>query len=177
MTWKKLFIAFTALWAAIAVHCLAVHSEYRLQPTIVVDTELLASVSDHYQGGMDDVEGDENQLIEEALLRKANRLENCTVTAYCPCSKCCGKSDGITASGRKVTPGVSVAVDPALIPLGSEVMIEKDGELIYCRADDTGGSITGSHIDLAFASHDEALHWGRQKLTVYWIAPEMEDKN
>ena len=30
-------------------------------------------------------------------------------TAYCSCQKCCGKDDGITASGRKAIEGLTVA--------------------------------------------------------------------
>lgn len=30
-------------------------------------------------------------------------------TAYCSCKKCCGKDDGITASGRKAIEGLTVA--------------------------------------------------------------------
>lgn len=63
-------------------------------------------------------EAAENELIEAALLSHAVRLDDVTVTHYCTCSRCCGKSDGITASGRKATPGISVAVDPSIIPLG-----------------------------------------------------------
>ena len=36
-----------------------------------------------------------------------------TVTYYCGCTDCCGKSDGITKSGAKAQEGVTVAVDPS----------------------------------------------------------------
>ena len=49
-------------------------------------------------------EAAENELIEAALLSHAVRLDDVTVTHYCTCSRCCGKSDGITASGRRATP-------------------------------------------------------------------------
>ena len=59
----------------------------------------------------------ENELIEAAILERAHKIENVKVTNYCICQRCCGKAPnhpayGITASGRRATPGVSVAVDP-----------------------------------------------------------------
>lgn len=111
----------------------------------------------------------ENELIEAALLARSHKLEDVTVTHYCTCAKCCGKSDGITASGRRATPGVSVAVDPSIIPLGSTVIADYgDGVLHYYRADDTGGAVKGRHIDLCLNSHEAAIQAGVRRATVYW---------
>lgn len=117
----------------------------------------------------------ENELIEAALLARSHRLDNMTVTHYDVCLKCCGKLDGITASGVQATPDVTVAVDPAVIPLGSDVLVDYgDGEIHYYRADDTGGAIKGRHIDLCVSSHEEALQLGVRTATVYWVAQEVE---
>lgn len=111
----------------------------------------------------------ENELIEAALLGKAHIIKDCTVTHYDCCVACCGKDDGITASGVQATPGVTVAVDPDVIPLGSDVLVDYgDGEIHYYRADDTGGAVKGNHIDLCVGSHEEALMLGRRTATVYW---------
>lgn len=118
----------------------------------------------------DEQEAAENELIEAALLSRAVRLDGVTVTHYCPCSACCGKSDGVTASGRMATPGVSVAVDPQVIPLGSDVLVDYgDGEIKYYRADDTGAAVKGNHIDLCMESHEAALQAGVRTATVYYI--------
>lgn len=115
----------------------------------------------------------ENERIEAALLARANVIEGVIVTHYDCCVQCCGKDDGITASGRKATPGVTVAVDPNVIPLGSDVLVDYgDGEIHYYRSDDVGGSVKGNHIDLCVATHEEALQLGRRTATVYWVAPE-----
>ena len=75
---------------------------------------------------------------------------------------------GITASGRRATPYVSVAVDPSVIQLGADVLVDYgDGEIYYYRADDTGPK--GNHIDLCVSSHEEALRLGVQTATVYWV--------
>ena len=81
-----------------------------------------------------------------------------TLTAYCPCVKCCGKSDGITASGTQATAGRTVAVDTRLIPYGTEISI--DGKTYV--AEDCGGKVKGYTIDVFFDSHEEALNFGRQ---------------
>ena len=81
-----------------------------------------------------------------------------TITAYCHCAKCCGKSDGITASGEKAVEGITVAMDKS-IPFGTKIYIDGIGERIV---QDRGGAIKGNRIDLYFDSHQEALNFGRQ---------------
>lgn len=90
-----------------------------------------------------------------------------TVTYYCSCERCCGKSDGITATGTTVYAGLSAAVDPSVIPLGTLFYVEIDGvEHMYC-ADDTGGGIKGNRLDIYVSSHEEALKLGVKTATVY----------
>jgi 3D (Asp-Asp-Asp) domain-containing protein len=78
------------------------------------------------------------------------------VTAYCPCIKCCGKTDGITATGTVATAGRTIAVDPTVIPYGSEVILNG----VTYIAEDCGGAIKGNKIDMFFDTHEEALQWG-----------------
>lgn len=101
-------------------------------------------------------------------------------TAYCLCTKCCGKSAesigyGVTASGFKIVPGAGakvIAVDPNVIPLGSKVYVENASgcwNYGYAIAADTGGAINGTKIDLYMDTHEEALSWGRKNVKVYII--------
>jgi 3D (Asp-Asp-Asp) domain-containing protein len=83
-------------------------------------------------------------------------------TAYCSCAKCCGKSDGITASGVKAKANHTIAVDKRIIPLGTVVLI--NGKQYV--AEDTGGAIKGNRIDIYFDSHEQALKWGRQQIEI-----------
>lgn len=124
----------------------------------------------------EDPEDLENALIEEALLARSHKIENCKITYYC-CEKyahICGTGDGLTALGGEVTPGVSCAV-PKGIPLGSTIMIDwGDGSpLEYRRGDDRGDAVRGDHIDLAVPSHREALELGVRRATVYWTEEEL----
>ena len=81
------------------------------------------------------------------------------------------KADGITASGVRATPGVTVAVDPDVIPLGADVLVDYgDGEICYYRADDTGSGVVGNHIDLCVADHQTAVQLGRRTATVWWVS-------
>jgi len=78
-------------------------------------------------------------------------------TAYCPCSKCCGKSDGITASGTRATAGRTIAA-PSTYAFGTQ--IEIDG-VIY-TVEDRGGAIKNNRIDIFFNDHQTANNYGRQ---------------
>lgn len=118
----------------------------------------------------EEMEAAENELIEAALLARSHKLEGATITFYC-CEErphICGTGTGITASGRRVTPYVSCAVDESVIPLGSTIMIEYNGEMAYLRADDTGTAVKGNHIDIAVKEHQEALSLGTKTADIWW---------
>ena len=83
------------------------------------------------------------------------------ITAYCSCSKCCGKSTGRTASGTTATAGRTVAA-PANFAFGTKLNI---GGHIY-TVEDRGGAIKGNKIDIYVSSHSEALQWGVRYLPV-----------
>ena len=93
-----------------------------------------------------------------------------TITAYCPCQKCCSKSDGITASGEQAAEGITIATDWKTIPEGTRVYIDGIGERI---AEDKPSSrivekYDGKIIDLFFYDHQDALEFGVQQKEV-WI--------
>lgn len=69
-----------------------------------------------------------------------------------------------TATGEFLHYGIA-AVDPNVIPLGTNLYVEGYGQAL---AADTGGAIKGNRIDLAFESHQEALNWGRRGVNVYF---------
>lgn len=68
-----------------------------------------------------------------------------------------------TATGVNPREGI-IAVDPRVIPLGSQVYVEGYG---YAIAADTGGVIKGNIIDVFFPSLQRCISWGRRPVTVY----------
>ena len=113
----------------------------------------------------------QEQDASEPMMYEPEFIGTFTVTHYCPCEICCGKSDGVTYSGVVAEEGRTVAVDPDVIPLGSVVII--DGQEYV--AEDVGGAIRGMRIDKYMESHDEALRAGVVQADV-WIV-EGEDEN
>ena len=87
--------------------------------------------------------------------------ETYKITAYCSCSKCCGKSTGRTASGTQATAGRTVAAS-SKFAFGTKLNI---GGHTY-TVEDRGGAITGNRIDIYVDSHSAALQWGVRYLPV-----------
>lgn len=159
-----LFMVVSVLTGITAKADSAPHDDGRLPGDDVPATERCYMTDEEVQ------ESFENENIQNALLAKANKIEDVKVTHYCCCVKCCGKADGITYSGVKATPGVTVAVDTSIIPLGSDVLVDYgDGIINYYRADDTGSAIKGNELDLCVSSHQEAINLGVRTATVYWV--------
>lgn len=81
------------------------------------------------------------------------------LTHYCTekRSHICGTGDGITATGTEVTAGRTIAVDPNIIPYGSQVYIEGYGWRV---AEDCGSAVKNQQIDIAVETHSEALSMG-----------------
>lgn len=92
------------------------------------------------------------------------------ITHYCTEHRehICGTGTGITASGTQVTAGRTVAVDPKIIPYGTKLYIEGYGWRI---AEDCGGAVKNTQIDVAVDTHSDALAMGVKSGGV-WILVE-----
>lgn len=102
---------------------------------------------------------------------KRTELGEFKMTAYTAGFESTGKTPshpayGITKSGAKVEEGLTISVDPKVIPLGSLVYIEEVG---YRVAQDTGGNIKGNRIDIYIPDLKEAKRFGVKKLKVWLI--------
>lgn len=98
-----------------------------------------------------------NKLPEESFTINAS--------AYTASADECGKSDGVTASGLKVTKKQTLACPPSF-PFGTRMSIEGMGEF---RCEDRGGAIKGNKIDIYMETKQEAFVFGRQNLTAQVI--------
>lgn len=86
-----------------------------------------------------------------------------TATAY---TADCDNCSGVTYTGVDLheDPDAKViAVDPDVIPLGSDVYVEDYG---YATAADIGGAINGNRVDLFVPDESDALDWGKRTVDV-----------
>lgn len=141
-------------------HMVTVHKEAVAEKTTVVSPVASAEI---------------NSLNNAVSTENMVNLGNFKLTAYCACKKCCGKyavnrpidENGneiiYTASGNRAVDGLTIAVDPKVIPLGSTIVINGHEYV----AMDTGGAVKGNVIDIFFASHEAALAFGCKHADVY----------
>ena len=89
------------------------------------------------------------------------------VTAYCPCSRCCGQyADGITACGHVIQPGDTFVAADKRYAFGTKLIIPGYDSGRTVNVLDRGGAIKGNRVDVFFPSHQEALEWGVKYLDV-----------
>ena len=97
------------------------------------------------------------------------------LTAYCGCSKCCGKwgeNRPLDETGRPIVytanqsiakEGVTIAADINVLHYGTAIIIDGHRYIVQ----DRGGSIAGNKIDIYFESHQAALEFGVQYKEVF----------
>jgi 3D (Asp-Asp-Asp) domain-containing protein len=101
-------------------------------------------------------------------------IQRWTATAYAPLDPdavegvCYSGDPNITASGREIRPGITVAAGPS-IPFGTWIWIEGFG---WRCVEDRGSAIRDGRVDIAMISRQDALDFGRQEVLV--IIPKGE---
>lgn len=87
------------------------------------------------------------------------------ITGYCACEICCGSNNnGITASGATAEVNHTIAVDAnnPVLPMGAKIIING----VTYTVEDTGNlAANNADFDIYFATHAEALAWGRRTHT------------
>ena len=134
-----------------------------IEPTVPKATE---PIIEETEGEEQDEQKEDDGLVSLGIFR---------LTAYCSCQKCCGSyalNRPVDENGNQIVygsigirlqAGVSIAVDPSVIPYGTEVVI--NGHTYV--AQDTGGNIVGHIIDVYFDNHQDALNFGTKKAEVF----------
>lgn len=153
---KRLLL--TALAVSLLTGCSTVENIPTPPPQVmsISEVEVVESVEST-------VEIETEEPVEVEVVEYPITLGEFRLTAYCSCVQCCGKSDGITATGTLATAGRTIAVDPNVIPYGTSVVINGNTYV----AEDCGGAINKNRIDIYFDSHEEALQFGVQYADVY----------
>ena len=96
-------------------------------------------------------------------------VKTLNASAYCACTQCCGKSNGITASGAKATAWYTVAAGKGY-PLGTIIYIpalknKPNGGWFVVQ--DRGGAISNNRIDIYMDTYEECILFGRRNIEVY----------
>lgn len=168
MYWLSIFA-----WLAIVLWLLVVPVKSNEIPVEVPTTEdmkldAVLAISDV------NAEAVEPVTYEDWFRANADVISDCTITHYCveKYEHICGEGHGITYTGVPVTAGWTCAVDPDIIPLGSEVMVDYGDSVAFYKAQDCGSAIDGNHIDLAVETHAEAIQMGTRTAKVYFVEVE-----
>lgn len=164
---RIMFVLMVTAIILTAINFAVVKNEIQELNAAVIEIEAKQIALEEQQTEISYIEDTSIEEPEEVELPEYYNLGEFKLTAYCACAKCCGKSDGITATGTHAKAGRTIAVDPDVIPYGSEVVIEfKNGTSHTYIAEDCGGAISDNRIDIYFDSHEEALKFGVQKADV-----------
>lgn len=91
------------------------------------------------------------------------------VTAYCPCTKCCGQDAcGLVASGIEAKGKIISA--PKTYSFGTRMYIKNYG---WATVQDRGKAIQGNRLEVLFPSHQQAKEWANKKGKI-WLPVMIE---
>lgn len=113
------------------------------------------------------------KIVDTAKVPLGSHEIRCTLTAYTDGYESTGKRPGdidygITSTGKVAEQGITVAVDPTIIPYGTKLYIPGLG---YRVAEDTGGAIVGQHVDVFYNSLHTAIDFGVKRNMPVYILP------
>lgn len=161
------------------VGCILASTAYsRRVDELEIERDIYASRFQNWQMRAIDAEENASQLQTEVdnLTAELNAQTDLTLTyagsfsctAYCAEEyvHICGEGHGITSSGAKVQPGVTVAADTSIFPYGTVILIEGVGMRVV---QDTGSLIKENALDVAVGTHAEAISWSGWGSHKVWI--------
>ncbi|MFZ2188419.1 MAG: 3D domain-containing protein [Candidatus Moraniibacteriota bacterium] len=134
------------------------------QTNVCMAEELAPTAEVAEEKKVEEVEKEKKNIIETKKVLKNSNLPKgkfvINASAYTAAADECGKSDGITASGKKVKENETIAC-PKNFAFGTKVNIEGYGTYI-CQ--DRGGAIKGNKIDIYVKTKAQAFAFGRRNL-------------
>lgn len=151
------------------VGCILASTAYsRRVDELEIERDIYASRFQNWQMRAIDAEENASQLqteVDNLTAELAAQIDltltyagSFSCTAYCTeeYAHICGEGHGITSSGAKAQPGVTVAADTSILPYGTVIYIEGVGLRVV---QDTGSAVVGNKLDVAVNTHAEALSW------------------
>ena len=107
--------------------------------------------------------------MQKKVEGKTPLVKTFNTSAYCSCSKCCGKSTGKTASGAYASSWYTLAAGKSY-PIGTIIYIpyfknQPNGGWFVVQ--DRGGAISNNRLDVYMGTHSQALQFGRRSLECY----------
>lgn len=104
--------------------------------------------------------------LAKKVAGKKPQIKNFNTSAYCSCSKCCGKESKITASGAQASSWHTLAAGKGY-PVGTIIYIpyfkdKPNGGWFVVQ--DRGGAISNNKLDVYMGTHLQALQFGRKNL-------------
>ena len=156
---KRPFRSLIVCASCAMVGCILASTAYsRRVDELEIERDIYASRFQNWQTRAIDAEENVGRLQTEVdnLTAELNAQTDLTLTyagsfsctAYCAeeYAHICGEGHGITSSGAKVQPGVTVAADTSILPYGTVVYIEGVGLRVV---QDTGSAVVGNKMDVA----------------------------
>lgn len=96
-------------------------------------------------------------------------VKTMNTSGYCACMSCCGKTNGVTASGQIASEWYTLAAGKSY-PIGTVIYIPYFANMPnggWFVVQDRGGAISDSRLDVFYSSHSAALKFGRRNLECY----------
>lgn len=122
--------------------------------------ELIQNLKNNWLS-LEEERGQINASLDNLYLKKyeAEEMEKRFIgefklTAYCPCGSCSGGFGFQTAIGVRAVEGVTIAVDPNIIPYYTKVYIDGVGHRV---AQDCGGAVKQNRIDIFVGNHKDCF--------------------
>jgi 3D (Asp-Asp-Asp) domain-containing protein len=133
--------------------------------TPVLKSDGIASVNDNFisaiyfpHTALDLIKTKKYRPINMSLIASGSFVVN--ASAYTAAADECGKSDGITASGKRVQANRTLAC-PKQYKFGTKIEIDGMGTYV---CEDRGGAIKANHFDIYMQTKKEAFAFGRRNL-------------
>lgn len=104
--------------------------------------------------------------LAKKVAGKKPQIKTFNTSAYCSCSKCCGKESKITSSGAQASSWYTLAAGKGY-PVGTIIYIpyfkdKPNGGWFVVQ--DRGGAISNNKLDVYMGTHLQALQFGRKNL-------------